>query len=552
MITRPPCDEGVIRGGGVARGCPRAAQRWTLVAAILGSALAFIDGTVANVALPALQQALGANAYQAQWVIESYALTLAALLLIGGALGDRFGRRRVFMLGVLIFTGASVLCGLSGGIVALIAARAVQGVGAALMVPGSLALISAAFPQAERGAAIGTWSAFGGVAAAIGPLVGGYLIDRLDWTWAFLVNAPPGLLLLAICALKVPADRPDAERRAIDVAGALLATAGLAGVVFALIEAPSRGWTAAAVWGSAAAGLLCLAGFVRVQARARAPMLPLGLFRSADFTGANVLTLLLYAALGGGLYYLPLNLIQVQGLGATAAGAAMLPFIALLFVLSRWAGRRADRSGARRPLVIGPVIAAVGFALFAVPGVGSGYWLGFFPAVCVLGVGMGITVAPLTTTVMNAAGEQMAGVASGVNNAVSRTAAVLAIALFGVVMAAVFDAALSTRLEAMQLPPQARQAVLAQHDRLAAIRPPEGLGASQRDAVAHAVAEAFVAGFRVVMALCAALALLSAFSAWRLIDRGPRRTSPTAAGDVGLPRASRSTRTLAPSRRPDA
>lgn len=520
---------------GAAHDGSRAARRWTLVAAILGSALAFIDGTVANVALPGIQSALGANAYQAQWVIESYALTLAALLLIGGALGDRFGRRRVFMLGVGVFTAASVLCGQAGSVGLLIAARAVQGVGAALMVPGSLALISAAFPQAERGAAIGTWSAFSGIAAAIGPLLGGALIDRFDWTWAFLVNAPIGAALLLICATRVPADRPAADARGIDVLGAVLATAGLAGVVFALIEAPTRGWAAIAVWGSATAGVVCLAGFVAVQARAQSPMLPLSLFRSGSFTGANVLTLLLYAALGGGLYYLPLNLIQVQGFGATAAGAAMLPFVVLLFVLSRWAGRRADRSGARRPLVIGPVIAAAGFALFMVPGVGAGYWLGFFPAVCVLGVGMGITVAPLTTTVMNAAGEPMAGIASGVNNAVSRTAAVLAIALFGLVTAAVFEAVLSTRLQAAGLPQGIVQEVLAQRDRLAAIQAPAGAGDAVHTAVVGAVGSAFVAGFRAVMAACAALALLSAFSAWRLIDRRPRRTRPTPAGGVRLP-----------------
>lgn len=517
QIGKPACDEAAILHGPKASPCPAAAQRWTLLAAILGSSMAFIDGTVANVALPALQRALDANAFEAQWVIESYALFLASLLLVGGALGDRFGRRRVFMIGVGLFTAASAGCGLSATVGQLIVARSVQGVGAALLVPGSLALISATFEQSQRGRAIGTWSAFSGIAAAVGPVIGGYLVDHFSWTWAFLVNAPIGVVLLIICATKVPESRGDTSKARVDVWGAVFATLGLAGLVFAFIEAPNRGWGSAPVLGAAAVGVVGIALFVRVEAVGRAPMLPLKLLRVRSFAGANALTLLLYAALGGGLYFFPLNLIQVQGFGATGAGAAMLPFIAIMFALSRWAGQLVDRFGARPPLVAGPVVAAIGFAMFALPGTGANYWLGFFPAVCVLGLGMSITVAPLTTTVMNSVGAGLAGLASGVNNAVSRTAALLAIAAFGLVMATAFDAALGARLAPLQLPPEALQSLAAQRHKLAAIVPPCGVDAATASALKQAVGESFVAGFRWVMLLCAVLAVLSALSAWLLI-----------------------------------
>ncbi len=486
--------------------------------------MAFIDGSVVNVALPAIQRELGATAAQMQWVVESYALLLSSLLLAGGALGDRLGRKAVFMTGVAVFTAASAACALAPSAPWLIAARAVQGLGAALLVPGSLALIGAAYPQAERGAAIGTWSALGGVAAAVGPVLGGWLVEHYHWTWAFLVNVPLGVALWLLCAWRVPESRNTAAGGPIDGRGAALATLGLAGVVFAFIQAPSRGWLAADVAASLVVGVVSLAAFVCVEGRAAAPMVPPGLFANRDFSGANLLTLLLYAALGGGLYFLPLNLIQVQGYGAAAAGAAMLPFIALMLLLSRWSGRIVDRFGARLPLVVGPVTAAAGFAWFMWPGVGGGYWLTFFPAIATLGLGMAVTVAPLTTTVMNAHGADLAGVASGVNNAVARAAGLLAIAAFGIVMARVFDAQLAQALRAAALPPALAEAVLRQREQLAGIATPAGLPAATAEALRQAIGTAFVAGFRAVMALCAALALLGALSAAWLIDR-PRARS---------------------------
>jgi EmrB/QacA subfamily drug resistance transporter len=457
QIGKAPCDDTLIlhgHGNAEVTGCPETSKPWVLAAAIVGSSMAFIDGTVVNVALPAIQSDLHATAFQAQWVVESYALLLAALLLVGGALGDHFGRRRIFAIGVGIFALSSVGCALAGSVHQLIAARAVQGIGGALLVPGSLALISASFPEKERGKAIGTWSGFSGITAAVGPVLGGFLVDHFSWTWAFLINVPMALGVLWIVWRHVPESRGASAGGGLDAWGALLATAGLGGIVYAFIEAPTQGWRSPAVLAALAIGVAGSLGFFAAERRVRSPMLPLALLRIGNFSGANLLTLLLYAALGGALYFLPLNLIQVQGYSATVAGAALLPFIFTMFTLSGWAGQLVDRFGPRVPLVVGPSIAAVGFALFALPGVGASYWSGFFPAVVVLGFGMTVTVAPLTTTVMNAVGPELAGVASGVNNAVSRAAAVLAIAVFGAVMAWAFDAALAGHLRDMGASPQ--------------------------------------------------------------------------------------------------
>lgn len=498
-----------------------AQRRWTLWAAVIGSGMAFIDGTVVNVALPAIQRSLDMVATDVQWVIEAYGLLLASLLLVGGSLGDALGRRRVFMAGIVLFGVASIGCAMAASPGQLIAARAVQGIGAALLVPGSLALISATFPPSERGRAIGIWSAWSGITAAAGPLIGGWLVDQYSWRWAFAINVPIALLLWLICATRVPESRSHEQRGPVDVAGAVLATLGLGGVSFALIEAPAAGGQAPAVIGAAVVGVLALIAFVRLEATSRAPMLPLALFRVRAFTGANVITLLLYAALGGGLFFVPLNLIQVQGHGATFAGAALLPFVAIMFALSRWTGTLADRFGPRRPLIAGPLIAALGFAVFAVPSLQANYWTSFFPAFCLLGVGMALTVAPLTATVMNAVATDLAGTASGINNAISRAAGLLAIAAFGVVMAWRFDAALSASLQSMALPGDVAAAIFDQRDKLAGLALPGGLPDALADPLREAVGHAFVSGFRWVMAVCALLALLAAVSAAVLI-KDPR------------------------------
>lgn len=510
-LGKSPCDDSVIQATDHASPCAQAAKPWILAAAILGSSLAFIDGTVVNVALPTLQRELNASAFEAQWVIESYALFLAALLLIGGSLGDRFGRRRIFMIGVAVFAVASVICGFALSVQQLIAARALQGVGGALLVPGSLALISASFGKDERGRAIGTWSGFSGITAAIGPVLGGFLVDQLSWRWAFFINVPLALAVLWIAWRQVPESRGAAQ--STDWLGAICASLGLGGVVFALIESASRGLTAPLVIGAFVLGMLALAGFFAVETRAAAPMLPLHLFRSRNFAGANLLTLFLYAAIGGGLFFVPLNLIQVQGYSATAAGAALLPLILIMFALSRWSGALVDRMGAKLPLVIGPLVAAFGFALLARPGVGENYWVSFFPAVAVLGIGLSISVAPLTTTVMNSVERNFAGVASGVNNAVSRTAGLLAIAVFGLLLAAVFNADLDRRLAALQIEPAAIDVIAKQRDKLAGINIPGDFSDPVASELKAAVQVSFVRGFRAVMLCCTLLALLSSLSA---------------------------------------
>jgi EmrB/QacA subfamily drug resistance transporter len=488
-------------------------RRGVLAATILGSALAFIDGTVVNVALPALQRSLGAGVADLQWVVEAYALPFSALLLAGGAMGDRFGRRRVYAVGIALFTAASVLCGLAGSVRALVLARALQGVGAALLVPGSLALIAAAFPEDQRGRAIGAWSSFSAATTAVGPVLGGWLIDRFDWRWAFFLNVPIAAAALVLLFRCVPESRDADAPRRLDWPGAALATAGLGGLVYGLIEAAPRGWRDAGVLAAIAAGVMCLVAFVVVEARRRAPMLPPSLFRSRTFLGANLLTFALYGGMTLVMFVLPMDLVQVHGYSATAAGAATLPIVIILFLLSRWSGGLIERMGARRPLVLGPLLVAVGLALLARTGATGSYWGTFLPPMVVLGLGMALTVAPLTTTVMNAVEVAHAGLASGVNNAVSRSAGLLALAVISVPLLHVFDRELERRLAAADLPASVVAEVRSQRMMLAGVTPPAGAAASERRAVEHATAAAFVAAFRFVAGAAAVLALAGSAAA---------------------------------------
>jgi EmrB/QacA subfamily drug resistance transporter len=490
--------------------------------------MAFIDGTVVNVALPALQRSLGATLAGSQWIVEAYELMLAALLLIGGAAGDRYGRRRVFVIGVVVFTAASMMCGLSSGVGMLIAARALQGAGGAFLIPGSLALLTASSGPERRGRAIGTWSGFTAITGAFGPALGGFLIDHSTWRSVFFLNVPLALVVLVLTFRYVPESRNDSSTGGIDGWGAALAAVALGGIVYALIDSQTAGWSDGRVLAALLIGVSTLAVFFVVESRQPAPILPLALFRSRDFAATNLLTLLLYAALGGSLFFVPLNLIQVQGYPATAAGAALMPLVLLMFVLSRWAGGLVDRYGARLPLVIGPTVASAGFALFAVPHAG-GYWTTIFPAALVLGFGMTLTVAPLTTTVMQSVGSEAVGVASGVNNAVASVAGLLAIASLGVVMSGTFNADLQRRLAVAAIPAAIGEAVTAQRAKLAAIEPPAGASAGLQAAVRHAVDEAFLSGYRRVMWIAAALALMSAVSGWALIGDGAARTRPAKA-----------------------
>jgi len=517
-LLRSPCDEVIadIRKAGSTK-CGQLQRRWTLAATILGSSMVFIDGTVVNVALPALQSNLHATVTDVQWVIEAYTLFLAALLLLGGSLGDKFGRRKIYAIGVSLFAVASVWCGLAPNIQQLIVARAAQGIGGALLVPGSLAIISATFTEDERGKAIGTWSGATAITTALGPLLGGWLIEHVSWRAVFFLNVPLAVAVMVVVLMFVPESRDEEDSGSLDLVGATLATTSLGAIVYALIQSSSSGWKSPGVLITLLAGVILLALFILAETRRRHPMLPLGLFRSRNFTGANLLTLFLYAALAGTLFFLPLNLIQVQKYSATAAGAASLPFILIMFGLSRWSGGLVKRYGSRVPLVIGPIVAGSGFALFIRPGAGANYWTGFLPAIVVLGLGMAISVAPLTTTVMNSVRESHAGVASGVNNAVSRTAGLLAIAVFGLVMFQVFNGCLNRRLDQLNVTPEIRQAMNDQRMNLAAAHIPESAGEPVRVAIRQAIDECFISGFRRVMLTGATLALASSVLAAVLI-----------------------------------
>ncbi len=395
-----------------------AEARWVLLATVLGSGVAFLDGTIVNVALPAIAEDLDAGLGDLQWVVNSYLVTLSSLVLLGGALGDRYGRRRVFLLGLLLFTAASVLCGLAPNVGMLIGARAVQGVGAALLVPGSLAIIAAAFHPDDRASAVGAWSGLGGIAIAIGPFVGGWLIDSVSWRLAFFINVPLALAVV-VAARHVPETRSEVAQP-LDGAGALLASVGLALATYGLVErSPIAG----------GAGAAALGAFLVVQARSRAPMLPLSIFRSRQFSGANATTLAVYGAMGGAYFLLAIELQVVLGYSALEAGSALLPVTLLMLALSARAGALATRIGPRLPMTIGPLGVAAGLVLWSGIGAGSGYTTAVLPGAIVFGLGLVLTVAPLTATIMAAADSERLGVASGVNNAVARLAGLLAVAV---------------------------------------------------------------------------------------------------------------------------
>ncbi|CAN5366568.1 MFS transporter [soil metagenome] len=462
----------------------KAHKRWILAATVLGSSLTFIDGSALGVALPSIQSDLGAGPAAAQWVSNAYLLTLGALVLIGGAAGDRFGRRRVFLIGVGVFTVASIACGLAPNVQALIAARAAQGIGAALLTPGALALIGATWPPEERGKAFGTWAGAGAIFGMVGPLVGGWLADHADWRAIFWINVPLAAVAVAISLKFVPESR-DGSAKGLDWLGGVLAVAGLGAMTWSLTAAPDLGWADPWILAGLIGGAALLAGFLWAEAREAHPMMPLKLFRSPVFSGINGLTLLLYFALGGAMFFLPFELIRVHGWTATGAGSAMLPFAAVMGLFSGAAGRLADRFGAKLSLSIGPVVAGIGLILLALMPPDAGYVRGPLAGMTVVAIGMTLAVGPLTAAVMGAVPEGHTGVASGVNNAVARIAGLLAIALLGLLLSAVFVASIDA--------PDAR-AILGQV-----------MDGGRTD---PAATDAFHQAFKVVMLACAACAIL--------------------------------------------
>ena len=500
-------------------------EPWILTATILASSMAFIDGTALNVALPALQASLQASGAGLLWIINAYLLMLAALILVGGSLGDRLGRKKVFMFGIVLFGLASLACGLAPTINWMIFFRLVQGVGGALMIPGSLSIITASIAPTRRGRAIGTWSAVTTLVTIIGPILGGAFSDAGFWRGVFLINLPLAIAALLVLFFKVPESRDESSLAGpIDVGGAVLVTIGLAGLTYGFISAPDRGFGDALVWGTLLLGVICLVAFVIVEARLKYPMLPLKVFKSATFSGANLLTLFLYGGLSVGFFFLSLNMVQVQGYSKTQAGLATLPFALLLTVLSRWAGGLVDKRGPRLPLILGPSLAGLGFFYMAFAGLTGGpanYWTAFLPGIALFGVGMGFTVAPLSTSVMTSLETHYSGVASGINNAVSRTAGVLAIAIVGSIALFTFSSTLGGQTAILSLSKADHQAMMAQASKLGGATAPDGMGDGAKAAVTTAIKTSFVDTFRLVMFICAGLAWASALCTVILIKPGP-------------------------------
>ncbi len=470
----------------------------------------FIDGTVVNIALPNLQRSFGATGTQVQWVVEAYALFLASLLLAGGSFGDRFGLRRAFLAGVVLFACASVWCGLAPNLTQLLIARSVQGIAGALLVPNSLAFLSASYAGAQRGRAIGTWSAFASAMTAVGPVIGGWMVQHGSWRWVFFINLPIALIAVWIVLSKTTKVNIPAQARSVDWTGALLGTLGLSALTYSLMEWDNDHILARLV---GIAGIAVLTAFLLVERRAKEPMMSIELFRSRTFSGANILTFFLYAALSGTLFYLPLNLIQIQGYTPTQAGMAMLPLVLTLFLLSRWAGGLIARYGPRLPLTMGPLITACGYGLLAIPGVGGPYWKTYLPALIMLGLGMVISVAPLTMTVMSSISPARSGAASAINNSISQTAALLALAICSPLFYQAFAKSLPIRLVQHGVTADVSTQIGNQSRRLGAIETSDPLGRL-------AVDESFVSAFRLIALLACASATAAGITAAFTVSSG--------------------------------
>ncbi|MGH8428415.1 MAG: MFS transporter [Gammaproteobacteria bacterium] len=512
--ARQPCDDSRAEMVGQVFPCAKRDKPWILATAILGSSLAFIESSVVNLALPAIQSNLGATSTNLQWVINAYLLVLGAFMLIGGALGDRYGLRRIFMAGAAIFGAAALACAFAPSLPILTIARLVQGLGGALLVPTSLALIAKHFDENERGRAIGTWAGASALTTALGPVIGGWLVDSWGWQAVFLLMAPFAALTLLIAWWRVPPS-PASNKTRLDYVGALLLVGALGLLIYALANPGSMSRRLILLAIAAVLGV----AFLWREYRFKAPMLPLGLFRSRAFSGTNLMTLLLYFALGGALYFLPFNLIQVHDYSALQAGAAFLPFTLILGFGSTFDGGLIRKFDARLILTVGPLFTALGFIALAIPGVHASFVTGFLPGIVIMSVGMTLSVAPLTTIVMSSVSDTQAGVASGVNNTAARLAGVLAVAILTAVAVAHFTPLLGTQLHQQNVPAIIATQLHAQASRLADLAPPPDISKPLAAAVKTAVANAYVNTFRVLVIICAILAALSGLIAWLTLGK---------------------------------
>jgi len=498
--------------------------RWVMVSTIMASSMAFIDSTVLNVALPALQQHFTATGSELFWVLNAYLLMLASLMLIGGSLGDKIGRKRVFMWGIWVFIFGSAACGFSQNVVSMTGFRMIQGVGGALMIPGNLALISSTIHASERGKAIGTWSAITTVVSAGGPLLGGALADAGLWRYIFFINIPIGLLALLFLTRKVAEVTPDNNDKSIDFAGAIRVAFGLAALTFGFLSIPANGIDHWQVYVFLLIGVAFLIDFIRIELRARHPMLPLSIFKNDTFFGVNVLTLFLYAGLGGGLLFLSLNLVQVQGYSQFESGLTLLPFSFLMIVLSRYVGRLSDKYGARMFLILGPIIAGKGLLMLAALNQTSGagdYFTTVFPGILIFGIGMSLTVVPLTKTVMSSVGSRLSGTASGINNATTQLSNVLAYAIFGALAVVFFANGMEDRLAKSNLSDHDYQRVVAEAVNLGNARVPEAIPEADRAEIAAFYRESFIDSYHAIMEICGMLCIVGAFMSVIFLRRKP-------------------------------
>jgi EmrB/QacA subfamily drug resistance transporter len=500
-------------------------KRLILMACILGSGIAFLDGTVVNVALPAMQEDLGASLASQQWVVEGYLLSLSSLLLVGGSLDDLFERRAVFAAGVAGFGVFSLACAVAPSVGVLIAARILQGAAGALLVPSTLAIIIATFPENERGAAIGSWTAWTGISTVVGPLLGGALIDSASWRWVFLINVPIVLITLFITFRAIPHTASQQPGARVDFLGAALCAIGLGGVVYALIEQSRLGWGDPAVAIAGIVGAIALAAFVWWERRAPSPMMPLYLFKSRNFAVGNLATLTMYAGLGGALFFVAIYLQQVAGYSALEAGAAFLPLTALMFTLSRRWGALADKYGPRWLMGIGPVLAGIGLLLLIRIDVKANYWTDLLPALIVFGLGLSMTVAPLTSTVLAAVEEKHSGVASGVNNAIARIAGLLAIAVLGAFVTSQFASVVNDRLGDRPLSSVARDAVAEAKARSLSTAPAQRVPPPERPVVKKALEQASESAFHLGLGIGAVLVMAGGVVSLVGIQN-PRRSVP--------------------------
>ncbi len=485
-------------------------QKWTLLSTILASSLVFIDSSALNVALPALQEDLGISGTELLWVINGYALFLSALLLVGGSLGDLFGRNKVFLIGLGIFSISSLFCGISQSPIQLIIARCLQGIGGALLTPGSLSILSSQFGPTSRGKAIGLWSTFSALTAIFGPVLGGWLAGMGLWRLIFFLNVPLSIVVFVTTIAKVPESKNHNAGK-LDLFGAIFITLSLVGITYGLIESPNMGFSHPLIISSLTIGVIAFITFLIIQRKSSHPMIPMKLFKSSTFSGANLLTLFVYAALGGALFFIPLNLIQIQGYSEVSTGLAMLPLIFCIALISPLIGKFVDLRGCRLPLTIGPIIGGVGFFMFSTIGITSGveeYWSSFFIAFVLLGVGMGITVAPLTTAVMGAASDDNSGIASGINNTVARAAGVLAVAIMGALVLFSFRAFIGNGIEELSLSDSVKNEIIFESSNLAAATAPSGLASDKVQVVNQLFKDGFVSAFNKALYLASILMLL--------------------------------------------